>query len=146
MIRFARDEGFVYLQLSCDDDRIRADLIPRCKFDDIIPYECIRAHRHFLPVSDCRDPLCCGERHFVDGVLRADFLKDSDQGVGDRDQEKQRVFECADNEETDGKNQKYEIEKGQRMGEDDLPDRFGGRFDRGIVQSGVLPFAYLLRC
>lgn len=66
-----------------------------------------------LAVSNDGRFLLRNEAHFIDGVLGADFVDNTDKGVGDGDKNKEEVFVGANQDNHSGQDEVDEVEDGK---------------------------------
>ena len=120
-IGLASQQRLIDLQLSVTHDGIRADLVARRKFHDVIADKLIRPHGDALAGADGLRRSRRDERQLIDGALSADLLKAADDCVSRSDEQKHQIFERADKAQAQSQHQEDQVEEGQDILLDDLP-------------------------
>ena len=144
-IGLASQQRLIDLQLSVTHDGIRADLVARRKFHDVIADKLIRPHGDALAGADGLRRSRRDERQLIDGALSADLLKAADDCVSHSDEQKHQILERADKAQAQRQHQEDQVEEGQDILLDDLP--LGLRIGRrhNVAQAVALPELGLLR-
>ena len=144
-IGLASQQRLIDLQLSVTHDGIRADLVARRKFHDVIADKLIRPHGDALAGADGLRRSRRDERQLIDGALSADLLKAADDCVSRSDEQEHQIFERADKAQAQRQHQEDQVEEGQDILLDDLP--LGLRIGRrhNVAQAVALPELGLLR-
>ena len=140
-VGLAGDQGLVHLHLS----GIRADLVARRKFHDVIADKLICTHGDALAGADGLSRSCRDKRQLIDSALSADLLKAADDCVSRSDEQEHQIFERADKAQAQRQHQEDQVEEGQDILLDDLP--LGLRIGRrhNVAQAVALPELGLLR-
>ena len=144
-IGLASQQRLIDLQLAVAHDSVRADLVARRKFHDVIADKLIRPHGDALAGADGLRRSRRDERQLIDGALSADLLKATDDCVSHSDEQKHQILERADKAQAQRQHQEDQVEEGQDILLDDLP--LGLRIGRrhNVAQAVALPELDLLR-
>ena len=84
--------------------------------------------------------------HFVDGFFGADFVDDTNEGVGDSDKDKEEIFVAADNQDHYGEDEVDEVEDGEGVSGDNSADRVGLLFGWAVDFALLDFFGNLIFC
>ena len=113
VVLFAGDEGFVDLDFASADHGVDQDLVAEREDHEVTLDDLVSGDLTGLAVTDDRGLLLGQETHFVDGAFGANFVDDADQSVGDGDEDEEKVFVGANQDDKDGQDEVDEVEEGE---------------------------------
>ena len=143
-IGFAGDERFVDLHLPADHNAIGADLIAGPEFHNVIPHQFCGGNHLHRTVTDGPHRAGSHQIQLCHRPFGPDLLKNTDDGVDQHDDHKVQILHGrAAGQQKYHQHQKYQVEEGKTMGEDDLFFRFSRIVVGGVGEAGFLPPQHL---
>ena len=125
-------ERLIDLYLACAYFRVRAHLIARRKYNNIVQHEFLRIDDRFFPVPDHSGMRRVQHGQFVQHLFCPDFLHNTDQGICDDHGKKRKITERAHQTQHDCKHCKNQVEIRKYIFMYDLSCCFRRRFHRTV--------------
>ena len=110
------DKAFVDLDTAFDNDRIRANLVSRLQYRNVVHNDVFHGDFLFFPVADNPDFRGGNKRQFIHRVLCAKFLHDTDKRIADAQYHETVIahavlVESRKRRDDDCHHEKHEVEK-----------------------------------
>ena len=137
------DEGLVDLNLTGQHGGVGGDLVAGAELRHVVPHQMGCGHRAQVALPHHVGPGGGQQVEFVDGLLGAQLLQDTDAGVGHGDEQEQKVLHRSHKDQQSGQHHKDEVEEGKDVGPHDLPHGLGGGFHRIVGPAVLLALPHL---
>ena len=119
-VRLTGQECFVDRDLPRTHDGVGADLVAVLEFDDVVPDQFTGGDFHLPSVANGGHFALREDGQLVDGMLRPQFLDDTDERVRQDDEQERTVLPGAHREHEDGEHDEDAVEVREYVAFDDL--------------------------